>query len=70
MDFSVRHLQPTDKGIPTEIYAFCKKINTAEYDQFLSEIFEHILAIIHKFELKVFQSPSPENNSTNINKYF
>jgi len=60
MDFSVRHLQPTDKGIQTEIYAFYNENNIAEFDNVLSDIFEHILAIINEFGLKIFQSPSPE----------
>ena len=60
MEFSVRHLQPTDKGIQTEIYLFCNAKNNAEFDNILSGIFEHILAIINEFGLKIFQSPSPE----------
>ncbi len=59
LGFSVRHLQPTEKGIPTEIFTFCSHTKDVDYDNLLSELSEHILAIIKVFGLRVFQSPSP-----------
>lgn len=58
MTFLVRHLQPTEKGIPMQIYVFSKIQAWAEYEAVQSDIFDHILASIQHFDLKVFQNPS------------
>ncbi len=58
MTFLVRQLQPTENGIPIEIYVFSKIQTWAEYEDVQSDIFDHILAVIPEFGLKVFQSPS------------
>jgi miniconductance mechanosensitive channel len=58
MAFLVRHLQPTETGIPIEIYVFSKVKEINEYENIQADIFDHILAIIPEFELRVFQSPS------------
>ena len=58
MAFLVRHLQPTETGIPIEIYVFSKVKELNEYENIQADIFDHILAIIPEFELRVFQSPS------------
>ncbi len=58
MTFLVRHLQPTETGIPIEIYVFSKNKNWVDYESIQADIFDHILAIIPEFELRVFQSPS------------
>lgn len=52
----VRHLQPTDKGIPVEIYAFANETSLAKFESIQSEIFDHLLAKIPLFSLRVFQS--------------
>jgi miniconductance mechanosensitive channel len=54
----VRQLQPTESGIPIEIYAFSKDHKLEEYENFQSDLFDHILAIIPEFELSVFQNPT------------
>jgi miniconductance mechanosensitive channel len=54
--FFVRHLDPTDKGLPIEIYVFTKHIEWAPYENIQADIFDHILAMVSAFELKVFQS--------------
>jgi miniconductance mechanosensitive channel len=61
MTFLVRQLQPTEKGIPIEIYVFSKDKRWAHYESIQSDIFDHILAVIPEFDLKVFQSPSGED---------
>lgn len=58
MTFLVRHLQPTDKGLPIEIYVFSNEQRWAYYESIQADIFDHLLAAIHEFDLKVFQSPS------------
>ena len=57
MTMLVRHLQPTEKGLPIEVYVFSKDQEWANYESIQSDIFDHILAILPEFELKVFQNP-------------
>jgi miniconductance mechanosensitive channel len=58
MTFLVRQLQPDEKGLPLEIYVFSNDQAWANYEAIQADIFEHILAVIPEFELKVFQNPS------------
>ena len=58
MTFLVRHLQPTDKGLPMEIYVFSNDQAWASYEAIQADIFDHILAIMPEFGLRVFQNPS------------
>lgn len=58
MTFLIRHLQPTETGIPVEIYVFSKDQRWANYEAIQADIFDHILAVIPEFELKVFQNPT------------
>lgn len=58
MTFLVRHLQPSETGIPIEIYVFSKEKGLNNYEEIQADIFDHILAVIPEFELRVFQSPS------------
>lgn len=54
----VRQLQPTDHGIPMELYFFCALKDWVPYEAVQSDVFDHVLAIIPEFDLRVFQSPS------------
>jgi miniconductance mechanosensitive channel len=58
MTFLVRHLQPTEAGIPIEIYVFSKEKGLNNYEEIQADIFDHILAVIPEFDLRVFQAPS------------
>ena len=58
MTFLVRHLQPSEKGLPIEIYVFSNDQAWANYEAIQADIFDHILAIMPEFGLKVFQNPS------------
>ncbi|MBN1339390.1 MAG: mechanosensitive ion channel [Bacteroidales bacterium] len=57
MTFLVRQLEPSEKGIPMEIYVFSKVQEWAKYEDLQSDIFDHILAVIPEFGLLVFQNP-------------
>jgi len=57
----VRHFQPTEKGLPIQIYVFSKEQKWAKYEEVQADIFDHILAVIPEFELAVFQSPSGDD---------
>jgi miniconductance mechanosensitive channel len=54
----VRQLQPTENGIPLEIIAFCKGTDSLVYEEIQSDLFDHILAVIPEFGLRVFQNPT------------
>ena len=58
MTFLVRQLQPTDKGIPLEIYVFSQDQVWANYEGIQADIFDHVLAAIPYFGLAVYQTPS------------
>jgi miniconductance mechanosensitive channel len=58
MTFLVRHLQPTERGLPIEIYVFSNDQAWANYESIQADIFDHILAVIPEFGLKVFQNPT------------
>jgi len=58
MTFLVRHLQPNEKGLPIEIYVFSTDQAWSNYESIQADIFDHILAVIPEFELKVFQYPT------------
>ena len=61
MTFLVRHLQPDEKGLPIEIYVFSKDQEWAKYEAIQADIFDHILAIIPEFGLRVFQNPTGDD---------
>lgn len=54
----VRQLQPTTNGLPMEIYVFTKDVAWVNHETVQADIFDHILAVIHEFDLRVFQNPS------------
>lgn len=54
----VRLLQPTPHGIPVEIYFFSADTAWLRYEAIQAEVFEHVLAVVQKFGLTIFQSPS------------
>jgi miniconductance mechanosensitive channel len=61
MTFLVRQLQPSEKGLPLEIYVFSNDQEWANYEAIQSDIFDHILAIIPEFGLQVFQNPTGDD---------
>lgn len=61
MTFLIRQLQPTEKGIPIEVYVFSKIQEWAQYEDLQSDIFDHILAVIPQFELRVYQNPTGDD---------
>jgi miniconductance mechanosensitive channel len=69
-DLLVRQLQPNSSGIPIEIYAFTLETGFIRYEKVQSDIFDHILAIVPQFELRVFQSPTGEDLKQSNAVYF
>lgn len=61
MTFLVRQLQPTEHGLPLEIYVFTNDTRWAVYEGVQADIFDHLLAIIPQFGLRVYQQPSGQD---------
>ncbi len=58
MIMTVRQLQPTAQGLPVELYFFSADTRWLKYEHLQAEVFDHVLAMLHTFDLKVFQSPT------------
>lgn len=58
MTLLVRHLPPTSRGLPMEIYVFSNDQAWANYEDIQADIFDYIIAILPEFGLRVFQEPS------------
>ena len=54
----VRQLQSTEHGMPIELYFFSANTAWVKYEALQAEVFDHVLATVHRFGLKVFQSPT------------
>ena len=54
----VRQLEPTEGGIPLEIWTYSATTNWIAYESTQSDIFDHLYSILHKFNLRVYQKPS------------
>ena len=58
MTIMCRHLQPTEKGIPLEIYVFSSDKRWINYEHIMADIFDHIIASVAYFDLEIFELPS------------
>jgi miniconductance mechanosensitive channel len=58
MTLLVRQQPPGPEGLPIEIYCFTNTTEWAAYEDIQSDIFDHFLAIVPAFGLKLFQKPS------------
>lgn len=58
MTFLIRHLQPTENGIPVQVYVFSNDQVWANYEEIQADIMDHVLAILPFFGLRVFQAPA------------
>ena len=63
MTFLIRQLEPTSRGLPIQIYVFTNDIDWIRYEGIQADIFDHLLAVIPEFGLKVFQSPTGKDFS-------
>ena len=55
MTILVRQLQSDSKGLPIEVYCFTNTTDWGEFEKIQSDIFDHLLAILPAFGLRVFQ---------------
>ena len=57
----VRMMQPTAEGLPLEVYCFSRTTEWIPYEALQAEIFDHLIAVIPRFGLRLFQRPSGED---------
>ena len=55
MTFLVRQLQPTERGLPVEVYVFSRDQEWASYESIQADIFDHVLAAAREFDLRIAQ---------------
>ncbi|MDJ0710712.1 MAG: mechanosensitive ion channel [Woeseiaceae bacterium] len=58
MTLMVRQLAPGPEGLPLEIYCFTNTTAWTEYEDIQADIFDHLLAIVPDFGLRLFQKPA------------
>ena len=58
MTMIVRQLQPTEFGVPIQVFVFSSKKEWASYENIQSDLFDHIIAAVPMFDLQIFQRPS------------
>ncbi|MGE4373727.1 MAG: mechanosensitive ion channel domain-containing protein [Xanthobacter sp.] len=56
MTLMVRHLEPGPYGLPVQLYCFTSTTDWKAYEGIQADIFDHMLAMLPEFGLKVFQS--------------
>lgn len=54
----VRQKDPTEFGVPLQIYCFSAKTDWISYEAIQNDIFDHVYAVVNQFDLKVYQRPS------------
>ncbi|MDE6624713.1 MAG: mechanosensitive ion channel family protein [Alistipes sp.] len=58
MRLMVRQLQPTETGLPLQLYFYTDTVDWVEYETIQADVFAHVLAVAGLFDLRIFQSPS------------
>lgn len=58
MTFLIRQLAPGPTGVPLEIYVFSKTTEWIAYERIQADLFDHLLAAVPVFDLRVFQEPT------------
>ncbi len=53
----VRQRAPTAEGLPLEIYCFTSTTAWADYEGIQADIFDHLIALLPEFDLRLFQKP-------------
>ena len=58
LTFLIRQLEPGPHGLPIQVYVFTSDTNWVNYEAIQADIFDHLLAVVPEFELRVFQNPT------------
>lgn len=59
----IRQLQPSSQGLPMELYFFSATTDWKAYEILQSDIFDHVIATVNHFGLRIFQLPSDNPNN-------
>ena len=54
----VRQLQPTECGLPIEMYFFTADVRWVQHEHLQTEIVSHVLAIAPLFDIRIYQAPN------------
>jgi miniconductance mechanosensitive channel len=65
--FLIRQLQPTQTGLPIEIYVFTKDTNWVNHEHVQADIFDHLFASLPLFQLRAFQNDTGHNPTVILN---
>ena len=58
LTFLIRQLPPGPNGLPIEIYVFASTTDWGKFEEIQADIFDHVLAVIPQFDLRIFQNPT------------
>ena len=58
MTCMVRQLEPTQSGLPVQLYFFTNTTAWVEYEHIQADVFDYVYAVVHKFGLRIYQTPS------------
>ncbi|MCL5428811.1 MAG: mechanosensitive ion channel family protein [Chloroflexi bacterium] len=68
MTLLIRHLDPGPNGLPIEIYVFSNTTVWEQYEAIQASIFDHLLAVVPEFDLRVFQQPTGKDFAAITNR--
>ena len=54
----IRQLDPTTQGLPVQLYFFTSETEWRSYETVAADIFDHVIAMVNEFGLRIFQSPT------------
>ena len=66
LSLMVRQLQPGDTGLPLELYCFTNDTRWVVYENVQADVFDHLLAVLPQFDLRVFQQMSGHDLRTAV----
>ena len=68
MTLMVRMLEPTPEGVPLELYCFSATTAWVQYEAIQGDIFDHLLALLPEFDLRLYQSPTGHDIRSGLRK--
>jgi miniconductance mechanosensitive channel len=57
MTLIVRQLDPAPTGLPLQVYCFSADVRWSAYEDLAGDIFDHLLAVLPEFGLRLYQAP-------------
>jgi len=66
MTLMVRAMEPSSEGIPMELYCFTASTAWIEYEGIQSDIFDHLLAMLPEFGLRLYQKPTGQDLTSGL----